>query len=265
MKMPHSESHDQALLQQRIQHRPAAGWLTVETLLRNFAMISYAIDCERLLPLIPKQLELQTFELDGGRRALLSVVAFLDAGFHFKRLFPGLRMDFGQTNYRVYVRDRASGEPAVWFLGTTLGSPLYLIPRLLWRLPWHGARYHFDCVFAQGRFSRYQLDTNSAWGQARIHVQDTAEPMALLPGFESLAQQRLILTHPVTGFFTRPDGSLGTYSIWHPAATLSQARPLELYFKALESTALLGREQMQAPHSLLLQDEILYQIQLPPH
>ncbi|NJN05593.1 MAG: hypothetical protein HC814_03245 [Rhodobacteraceae bacterium] len=45
----------------------------------------------------------------------MSAVPFLDLDFHFDRVLPFAKFVFGQTNYRVYVIDRRTGEHAVWF------------------------------------------------------------------------------------------------------------------------------------------------------
>lgn len=250
------------LLAQRAEIRPAGGWLQVESLLRHFALISYAIPAERMKKLLPPGLELLRLPIDGQPCGLISVAVFFNQGFHYTRLVPSLRLNFGQTNYRIYVQN-ADGDPGIWFLGTSLGSVLYRLPRLLWDMPWHGAKYSFDCPY-HGGYRRFAVDIRSAWGKARIEAHDTGEPMPLLPGFDSRAQQALLLTHPISGYFTRRDGRIGKYSIWHPPAQLTRAEPGELYFKVLETSGLLTRAQMQRPHWLLLQHEIAYDIHLPP-
>ena len=79
------------------------------------------------------------------------MVPFWDYDFRFAHLAPFLTFQFGQTNHRVYITDRRTGEPAVWFFGTTLGSPVVTIPRLLWRLPWHMARYRWIAAIIPAR------------------------------------------------------------------------------------------------------------------
>src|SRR5512134_2369259 len=99
--------------------RPAASGIDAITTLRHFAIVTYALPPERLRPLVDRRFELDCIDVDGGRKALLSVVPFEDQDFR-AAAFPSPRWRFGQTNYRVYVRDRTTGERAVWFLGTTL-------------------------------------------------------------------------------------------------------------------------------------------------
>lgn len=76
---------------------------------------------ERLRPFVHPRFDLDTIALYGRTRALRSAVPFEDEDFR-AAASPSPRWRFGQTNYRLYVRDRQTGEHCVWFLGTTLGS-----------------------------------------------------------------------------------------------------------------------------------------------
>ncbi|MFN7130959.1 MAG: DUF2071 domain-containing protein [Myxococcales bacterium] len=239
----------------------------MRTALRHFALITFAVPVERLLPFIPAdRFEVTTFEVGGEPRALLSAVPFLDTDFRFVRLAPFLRFEFAQTNHRVYVRDRRTGEPAVWFLGTTLGSRWVNVPRLLWRLPWHPARYRLDCAWdaAAGRYRTFRYAIDSAWCAGALALDDTGAPPPLLPGFTSHAEQQLVLTHPTAGFYRRLDGRLGSYSIWHDALPMTRAVPRETYFALYERLGLLSREEMRSPHSALIAREVEFDIHLPP-
>jgi uncharacterized protein YqjF (DUF2071 family) len=255
-----------ALLESRVATRPR-GWLHARTSLRHFALVSYALPKERLAAHVPEErFEIAEFVLHGVKRALLSAVPFLDVDFRFPRLAPYPRFRFGQTNHRVYVTDRQSGEPGVWFLGTTLGSPLVAVPRHLWQLPWHRARYRFDCRYDPVRraYARYALAIESQWCAGLVELADSGEPAGLLPGFASPDEQALLLTHPVTGFFRRRDGRLGRYSIWHPEMQLTRAAPVQLRFELYERLGLLSRAEMQRPHSALLCPAVEFEIHLPP-
>lgn len=243
------------------------GWLGARTTLRHFALITYSLPRARLAPHIPEErFEISAFSVGGQERALLSVVPFLDEDFRFPRLLPFIRSSFGQTNHRVYVTDRRTGEPAVWFLGTTLGSPVVALPRHLWKLPWHAARYRFDCRYdeARRRYERYALEIDSAWCSGSIELADEGIAPGLLEGFTSMEEQTLVLTHPTSGYFRRRDGRLGTYSIWHEEMRMSAARPLCLYLGLYERLGLLSRAEMQQPHSVLLCPSVEFDIHLPP-
>jgi uncharacterized protein YqjF (DUF2071 family) len=252
-------------LKNRLQG-PRRSWLDVRSDLLHFALISYALPAERLRPLIPKRFEIPTFPIQGRQLALMSAVPFLDADFRFARLFPFLKFRFPQTNYRVYIVDRQTGEHGVWFFGTTLGSPVVELARALWRIPWYYARYDMACAYSPQaeRYEHYRVEHHSAWADAVIEIEDTGEPMQLAPGFGSLAEQVLVLTHPVDGYYVRLDGRLGTYSVWHGTIPLTKGLPRHLYFSLYEELGLLSREEMQHPHSIYICPKTTFDVYLPP-
>jgi hypothetical protein len=253
-----------SILQSRINAR-RAGLIDIRSDLLHFALITYALPAERLRPHIPERFDISTFPIGGASLALMSAVPFLDDGFHY-RLLPFLRWTFAQTNYRVYVVDRDTGEHCVWFFGTTLGSPLVYLARWLWRIPWHYARYQLDCQYDPARraYEHFRLTKTSGWAAAEIELEDTGEPMILTPGFSSLDEQILILTHPITGHFYRLDGKPGTYSVWHEEIPLTVGKAKRLYFSLYERLGLLSRAEMQRPHSVLICPQTTFDVHLPP-
>lgn len=261
-----SSTSDADLLARRIADR-RLGWMDIRSKLLHFALINYAVPIDRLRPYIPEsRFEITPFEIGGQTCGLLSVVPFLDDDFHYARLAPFAKFRFGQTNHRVYVIDRATGEHAVWFFGTTLGSWLVHCARTLWRIPWHSAKYDIDCQYdaGAGRYLKYRFDVKSDWCSCQVDIEDTGQDAPLLEGFDSLDQQKLILTHPVEGFFYRLDGSLGTYSVWHDEIPLTTAHGKELYFSLYERLDILSRDEMTRPHSILVCPETLFEVHLPP-
>jgi len=253
-------------LNHRLQPRALGMWDVVSTL-GHFALINYALPKERLVNYIPQdRFEIPEFEINGQRLALMSAVPFLDIDFHFVHFFPFLKFQFGQTNYRVYVIDKKTGEQVAWFFGTTLGSPVVYIPRLLWHIPWHYASYQLDCRYnmQSKRFDSFKYDTKSDWAEAQIEIEDTGKPVALTPGFDQAEMQTLIVTHPVEGFFYRLDQKLGHYSVWHEVMQMTQGKARNLYFGLYERLGLLSREEMQHPHSIFICPTIEFKVFLPP-
>jgi hypothetical protein len=253
------------ILQQRIQQRPSS-LLDIRSDLLHFALVNYALPAERLRALIPERFDIPEFNVDGQHKALMSAVPFLDSDFSYYRLASFMQFKFWQTNYRVYVIDRTTGEHCAWFFGTTLGSPVVHIARDLWRIPWHQAEYATDCRWdaASNRYEHYHVSHESAWARANVKVRDTGQAMPLLPGFSSMDEQILILTHPVKGYFNRLDGRLGTYSVWHAEIPLTVAEPEALYFSLYESRKLLNQDEMMQPHSVLLCPRTTFDVHMPP-
>lgn len=254
------------LLARRCRPEPVGRW-DVRSRLAHFALVNYALPKERLAPHIPEdRFEIAEFDIGGRRLAMMSAVPFLDLDFHFPRLAPFAKFRFAQTNYRVYVNDRRTGEPCVWFFGTTLGSRTVCIPRWLWRLPWHFARYQLDCAHnaAAGRYDSFRITADSQWAPAEIELEDTGTPIAGCEGLRSPEEVALVLTHPVDGYFRRQDGQLGHYSVWHEQISFTSARPRRLRFGLFERLNLLSRDEMNQPHSVFLCPEVEFLIRLPP-
>ena len=158
------------LLRQRLRPRPLGRWDVVSTL-EHFALITYAAPLQKLASIIPRdRYEVARFQINGEACGLISAVPFVDADFRFERIAPWAKFRFGQTNHRAYVSDKATGQPAVWFFGTTLGSPLVQFARALWRIPWHQARYKIDCRFdgALGHHTRFEYKVESDWCAAHM-------------------------------------------------------------------------------------------------
>jgi hypothetical protein len=252
------------ILTQRLERRPP-GWLDIHTTLHHFALINYAVPKERLQPHIPNgRFHIPEFDINDRKYALLSVVPFVDTDFRYIRLAPWLKFRFAQTNYRVYVVDRQTEQHVAWFFGTTLGSNLVHLARTLWRIPWYYGRYTVNCHREGDRYRQFSYQTQSTWASAEITLTDTGQSLDLRSGFDNLPEMQLILTHPITGFYYRLDGRLGTYTIWHPLIEMTLAQPKHLHFQLLQNLNILTPEEMQQPHSIFLCPQVPFDIHLPP-
>jgi uncharacterized protein DUF2071 len=261
--IPASEADYTVMLAARLV-RPTARGIDVITNLRHFALVSYLVPIERLQGYVDPAFEVVPFTADGVTGGLLSVVPFLDVDFRFARL-PWLRFRMGQTNYRLYVR--RGDEQMAWFLGTALDSFSVVVPHYAWSLPWYRAQIRFDVLYSREEQSYlyYRMRTQSEWAAADLTLEGTNQPMPLLPGFSTLAEQQFILTNPVRGVFHRRDGRLGSYTIWHPQMRLSLGHLRHARFALLERLGILSPAESQQPHSVLLTPEVEFQISLPPH
>jgi hypothetical protein len=232
----------------------------VTTTLRDFAIVTYAVDPERLAASLPGDFEVETFTRDDGSRcAFVSAVPFHDVDFRLSPL-RWWRFSFGQINYRAYVRYH--GVRAVWFFGTVLGSPIVAIPRYLWRLPWHHARIAIAAGWEGERCDRYVLNARGAWGGATFRATGTAEPMGRIDGFSGAEETGIVLTHPLRGYFRRRDGRLGTYSVRHERLHPMRGNAEHARFSVFEELGLVAPDAK--PHSVLLQRATEFVIELPP-
>ena len=236
------------------------------TTLAHFAIITYMVEPAALRQHIPERFALDCIPAaDGSEQALISVVPFVDVDFRFVGL-PWPQWRFGQTNYRAYVTDRESGEHVVWFFGTVLDSFWVNVPRYLWRLPWHSADIAFDTEYdaANGRYTTYHMHAQSEWAPAELQLEDSGESPKTLAGFPDLETGLVTLTHPLRGYYTRRDGSLGSYSIWHDKLQLTEGRPITANFPLLHRLGLVKDGDLSTIHSVLIQPKTEFTIYLPP-
>ena len=246
--------------------RPPLRRRDVEATLEHFAIVSYAVPAERVRPLVHPAFELDCFAGPLGQPLVwVSMVPFEDQDFRFVGA-RGLRFRFGQTNYRTYVIDPASGSRAVWFFGTTLDSWTVSIPRYLWQLPWHRGRIRFDCNYdaVAARYTKYRMQTRSSWGPVELELEDTGAKVAALRGFADLEEGLVALTHPLIGVYYRRDGRLGTYSIWHDRLHCTSGRVLSARIGLFDRLGLVPYSEQCEPHSVLIQRRTEFTIYLPP-
>lgn len=254
---------DDTEIRARISNKPVENLLTVSTLLRHFSIITYLVELEKLRAVIPEKFDIYTIVVDNKQFGLVSAVTFIDKDFHFKKIFPFWKLQFPQTNYRAYVVDKYTGEKCAWFFGTGLGSPLVVIPKRLWKMPWFFSKYktYFDY---KDRYLSYKIEISAPNSSATIDIEEHETSNFITKDFRNSEEARLILTHPVTGYFSRSDGNIGRYKIWHPKMEIKTGRCKNAYFEKFEKLRLLSMDEMNKPYSILLTKEIEFIIDLPP-
>ena len=236
--------------------------LDATTTLRDFALITFDVDPAALAAVLPAGLAPELRHLDHGRpRGFVSAVSFRDVDFRFA-MAPWLRVSFFQTNYRAYVRG-PDGRQSVYFFGTTLDTPLVAIPSRLWGMPWHPGRTLILASWrASGMCESYLHTCDARWGAADVELAGSAEPMGRLDGFVDTADAAHILTHPLDGWFTRPDGRLGTYAVWHERMRLTTGTATRARYAVFEELGLMTAATR--PHSVLLTPSSEFDVLLPP-
>lgn len=240
---------------------PSSRKWQIETLLHDFAIVTFAVDLGNARTLIDQErFEMQEFMIGGRTCGLVSAVNFRDDGLHFNAA-PFVRASFYQTNFRLYVLNKATREPEVFFIGTTASTPLIFIPRNLWGAPWHRGDYQWSCEWGERRLNRYEASCRSALGDFELSLSDTGAQQELKEGFESLDEQRLVLTHPIMGAFKTPRGT-SQYEVWHPVLELTEAKPFKARFDLFERLGLI--EKGAEPHSCLVCRKTEFKIEAPP-
>ena len=109
------------------------------------------------------------------------------------------------------------------------------------------------------------MTTAHSWADATLRLSDSGEPPTSLPGFADLETGLYLLTHPLKGYYTRRDGRLGSYAIWHDRLQLTQATAEHAEFHLLDSLDLVPLGDRSQIHSVLIQPSTEFTIYLPPH
>ena len=124
---------------QEVAHRPwplpVGQWVMAQSW-HDLLFAHWPVDAEKLRPLIPDRLEIDTF--DG--EAWLAVVPFRMTGVQLRGTpaVPGLST-FPELNVRTYVK--YGGKPGVWFFSLDAGNALAVaIARAWFHLPYSRAR-----------------------------------------------------------------------------------------------------------------------------
>lgn len=277
--------------QQYTSPRPIPRGLDVVTTLRHFALVTYTIDPDMLKAMLPARLSPLTIELDGDRRALMSVVSFVNSRFR-SAVYPSPSLNMAQINYRAYVVDEETGEHAIWFIGTLLDSWAFIVPRYFWQMPWCKSRIRLEYEQAPAhkrgstrerepaieRDRTRQPDPAArlySWYRVRgkshrvpVDVELAQNPdVALsleLPGFPDVETGLVCLTHAFNGFYRRRDGKIGINRVWHEPMPVQPALLVHASFPLLDTMRLVARSDQMTPYSVLMAPAIEFISHLPP-
>lgn len=239
----------------RVTARPPARWCHASTGLEDFALITWTADPERVGALLPDGF---VPDLRGGQ-ALVSMVPFIDRRFHF-RFAPFVPVDCGQINYRTYVR--RGNETGVWFFATSLDSVFVVLPRVLWRMPWHRTRLRVTAAW-EGDSCRSWRVQAEGWGRAAVALRGTGRSLRLVDGFADEEEASRILRDPFVGWYGRRDGSgVGRYSVWHEPLRLEEAEVDEAECTVLTDLGLIDPGQL--PLCAGVQRRVAFDVHTPP-
>jgi uncharacterized protein len=120
---------------------PDEAWTSAQTW-ADLAFLHWRVDVDALRPLVPAELELQTF--DGT--AHLGIVPFVLSDLRFRGLLPlpGLST-FPEVNVRTYVA--LDGRPGVWFFSLDAASQLMVEgAKRFYKLPYERARMRCERI-----------------------------------------------------------------------------------------------------------------------
>jgi hypothetical protein len=238
-------------------------WTDAVTLLRHFALVTFDVDPAALAAVLPAGLHPELRRLDGGQeRGFVSAVSFRDVDFRFRGA-ELVKVSFNQTNYRAYVFG-TDGRRAVHFFETTLDSRTAVIPRRLWGMPWYGGRTSIEATWEGARCTGYRHVCTGERNAVDAEFIGTDTPAGRLDGFADADDAAAVLTHPLGGWFLRPDRRLGRYSVWHPRLHPTLGSAVRARYEVFERQRLGLTSAASVPHSVLLQPEVEFDVHLPP-
>jgi hypothetical protein len=236
-------------------------WTDAVTTLRNFALVTFDVEPAALARTLPPELRPEVRTLDDGReRAFVSAVSFRDVDFRFRGA-EVVRASFDQTNYRAYVIG-PDGKRAVHFFETTLDSRLAAIPRRLWGMPWYGGATAIHAAWDGPRCLDYRHTCTGIRNGVDAAFTGTDLPAGRLDGFVDAEDAAVVLTHPLHGFFLRPDGRLGRYAVWHRRLRPTIGTAVRSRYGVFERLGIVTPDAV--PHSVLLQPSVEFDVHLPP-
>lgn len=228
--------------------------MAIDLKLRNLLFVIHTVSPEKLRPLVPKALEIDTLETPQGKTGFLATV-MLESGAAFPYLMTGFR----QVNYRTYVR---YGEQAgVLFLRSWVSSRAAAAAMSL-AIPTEHAEVNIHIEDDRLPYSKYEVDGRS--GGLELHVTAASEPNASFAPFASRQEAVRFLTHRLAGFAvdTRKDG-LSIVRVSHEAMDPLAARVLSVRADQWEQFGVLTRTEVESPLIALIQPEIKFEMNLP--
>lgn len=213
------------------EHRPyplPEGTWAISMSWHDLLFMHWPIPADRLRPLIPSSLELDTF--DGS--AWLGVVPFRMSGVR-PRFLPGVPLlsNFPELNLRTYVT--AGGKPGVWFFSLDAHNPVAVrLARATFGLPYFDAKMSCQTVDAEVRYRSIRTHRKAPSANFAARYRPAGEPFDSQPGsLESFLTERYCL------YAADGKGRVRRGDIHHQMWPLQNA---EVEIETLEMTGQIG-------------------------
>jgi len=227
--------------------------------MRDMLFISYRVPAERLRPLVPEELELDTKNSFG----LISAVAFTNRDIK-AGVLPLLRASSDQINYRAYV---TAGEgPAVYFFDMKIDSRVLATGTNFLGLPVS----HEDITITAKPVSETEEKKRGSSPYPLIYRVSSEGPEELtaeaIVGEESASagdiSSEFITERPI-GYVKAPGGGMLKIVVEHEKIETVPARVTKIRSLLFESLGVLNKEELNSPYSALYAPEVTF-ITTPP-
>jgi Uncharacterized conserved protein (COG2071) len=224
-----------------------------QLLMQDFAIVTFAVEPNRLAALLPHSFEPDVFTLDSGKEAaFVSAVSFRVDSLSCRGIRIPLR--YVQANYRAYVRRHE--ERCVWFFGSSVGSPIVAVPRMVVGAPWHFGTSRIAAAWDGERCADYAFSNRGSWGEAEFSGSGSDSLRSRLDGFADLEETLAVLGSPRSGFSLRRDGSLLELRVEHDVLQPQLGAARDARFAVFKDLNLIAPQAI--PHSVLLQRETTF-------
>ncbi|MFP5264897.1 MAG: DUF2071 domain-containing protein [Blastocatellia bacterium] len=247
--------------------------LQIQMLVRDLMFINYAVDVDRLRPLVPGELDLDLVTAAGRRPlALVSAVPFTVADVR-STVLPLPRLSFNQINYRTYVR--AGDGAGAYFFDMRVNSRLVTTATGFLRLPisyddieimtapapdlagvggvdestYDPAPHTLRCAVTSSGPQGLAADITIGGRQESVGPRE----QAVSPDF--------ITERPVA--YVNVGDSLFKAEVRHPRMDALSSHVESVRAPALVSLGLLNMDEAMRPHSILYVREILMDTNVP--
>jgi hypothetical protein len=233
--------------------------MLIDLVLRDMLFINYTVPPERLRPLVPKELELETVTAGSHTVAFVSVVSFKNVDIRSPVLpVPGL--SFEQINYRTYVN---TGEgPAVYFFEMKVDSRMVAGASAIINLPvsYEGIEIVTTPAYAEPgaidqeatdpgrRIARYEVRSSGPQGLTADVTIGGREPIV---GPEDEATTVEFITQRPVGYVSAAAGGILKIVVEHERLDALTARPESVRAPMFESLGVLNMDESRRPHSAL--------------
>ena len=235
-----------------------AGSISVEVL--HFALVTHAVEAERVRAHLPAIYELETFQAaDGVERALVSATCFCNHDFRPYAL-PYPRFTFNESTYRTYVR--LGDKRGVYFFGRYLEGIRSTGPQRLFARHTFLGDFEVEIDRDEDGYELYRCAVSSRCGNTRFDVRAKDRPRPQEP-FESGDELAQFITYRLHGFFTSSVGYQGHMPVGHERMRPFSGELESGRFDLWERLGILAPDEVSPPYSVLVQPPIMFTLYPP--
>jgi uncharacterized protein YqjF (DUF2071 family) len=226
---------------------------------RNFALVNYAVDADRVRQHLPAPYELQTFSDTDRDYCFVSASCFCNQDFRLAAS-PYPRHTFNESTYRTYVTH--NGDAGVYFFTRFLGTPISVVPQRMLARDTYLADFEVTTELDQSGYRSYVCDARGPDGQTTFSLEARSRPKTE-PPFASGEEVAQFFTYRLRGYFTSSVGTQVQMPVSHPPMNPYAGQLDNAYLEPFARLGIVPADEMNAPHSVLVQPEVDFRLHPP--